>query len=129
MPGGRGRVPTEPDNRTTGQLVKVLAKDADTETSNNALRGIFEKAPHAVAEDLLSTEAVDAAYRQIAAHVAQHSHRFYSDGKYSAQARLAELVATEATEWDEAKAAAPCDTVVCRAAAGPGRDGPRPFTL
>lgn len=66
-------------------VLKVLAKDPDTETSNNALRGIFKEAPHAVAEDLLSTEAVDAAYRQIAAHVAQHSHRFYSDEKYSVQ--------------------------------------------
>lgn len=66
-------------------VLKVLAKDADTETSNNALRGIFKEAPHAVAEDLLSTETMDAAYQQITAHVAQHSHRFYSDDKYSPQ--------------------------------------------
>lgn len=54
-------------------LCKTLARDPDTETSNNALRALFRACPDAVVEDLLDAPALDAAYREIARHVAQDS--------------------------------------------------------
>lgn len=67
------------------EVLQVLAKDPDTETSNNALRVIFKNTPNAIAEDLLSAEAVDAAHREIARHVAQNNHKPYGDEKCSPQ--------------------------------------------
>jgi len=65
----------------------ALARDEDTETSNNALQAIASLSPDATAEDLLSPEALEAAHRHIAEHVAQNSLAPYYEEKFNAQQR------------------------------------------
>nr|WP_298138314.1 hypothetical protein [uncultured Pseudomonas sp.] len=69
-------------------VLTVLAKDPDTETSNSALRAISRISPGVIAEDILSVEAINAAYREIALHVAQNSRKPYYDEHFSAQEKL-----------------------------------------
>ncbi len=59
------------------EVLRALAKDSDTETSNNALKVISRINPDIRAEELLSTQTLDAAYRQIALHVSRNSSKPY----------------------------------------------------
>lgn len=69
-------------------VLKTLAQDADTETSNSALRRFSKEVPGVAAEELLGAEILDAAYRDIALHVAQNSHASYDEEKFSPQQKL-----------------------------------------
>ncbi len=62
-------------NSPAPDVLQALARDPDTETSNNALRAIVGSSPDATAEDLLDPEALDAAHRELARHVAQNSRQ------------------------------------------------------
>lgn len=73
----------------TGQeVLTALAQDLDTETSNNALRTISKLCPTVIAEELLSEQALDAAYREIASRVAKSSPMSDDDEQFSSQAKL-----------------------------------------
>jgi len=70
------------------EVLTALVKDPDTETSNSALRTISRMFPDAIAEELLSAEALDAAYREIALHVAQNSRNPRYEEHFSSQEKL-----------------------------------------
>lgn len=53
------------------EVLQALAQDEDLETSNNALSSLFHTSPNATVEELLTTEALDTAHRDIAQLVAQ----------------------------------------------------------
>lgn len=75
--------------RTELDVLKILAKDPDTEASNSALTIIAKVSPEeAIAEELLTTEALDAAYKAIARHVAHNSQREYYEDRLNTQERL-----------------------------------------
>lgn len=69
------------------EVLKALARDSDTETSNNAMRGVVHFSPQVTAEELLTPEAIDAAYRDIARHVASNSQADADEG-FTAQEKL-----------------------------------------
>lgn len=70
---------------TAPDVLQALARDPDTETSNNAVRTIVWSSPDATAEDLLSPEALDAAHRDLAQHVAQNSRQSDYEEAFSTQ--------------------------------------------
>lgn len=70
---------------TALDVLQTLARDLDTETSNNALRTIVWSSPDATAEDLLDPEALDAAHRELARHVAQNSRQSDYEETFSTQ--------------------------------------------
>lgn len=75
--------------RTELDVLKRLAKDPDTEASNSAITIIAKVSPEeAIAEELLTTEALDAAYKAIERHVAHNSQREYYEDRLNTQERL-----------------------------------------
>lgn len=58
---------------TEHEVLCTLARDADTETSNNALTTLTRTNPDLCVEDLLTPEAINTAYREIAHHINANS--------------------------------------------------------